>query len=141
MRGIILDCIILCYTLYYGIAYCTINRSPYPVLQYPLVRGHVARRPQGKKGQLHRRGRTPNLPASTKIIPTKIARLKISGKFPVDMIIPPLTIKILLESNPRQSTILVRRLAVGRQGVGSFCKQVFRCHDEKHKSDEAALDK
>ena len=32
--------------------------------------------------------RTPNLP--TKIIPTKIARLKTYGQLPMDMIIPPL---------------------------------------------------
>ena len=32
--------------------------------------------------------------------------------FPMDMIITPLTIKILLESNPLKSRILVRRLAV-----------------------------
>ena len=30
----------------------------------------------------------------------------------MDMIIPPLTIKIMLESDPLKSTILVRRLAV-----------------------------
>ena len=53
---------------------------------------------------------TPNLP--TKIIPTKIARLKLSGRFPIDMKFPPLTIKILLESDPLKSRILVRRLAV-----------------------------
>ena len=41
--------------------------------------------------------RTPNLP--TKIIPTKIASLKLSGRFPMDMRIPPLRIKLLLESN------------------------------------------
>ena len=37
---------------------------------------------------------------------------KISGEFPVVMRIPPLRIKILLESNPPKSRILVRRLAV-----------------------------
>ena len=40
---------------------------------------------------------TPNL--TTKTIPTKIARLTISGNFPMDMRIPPLKVKILLESN------------------------------------------
>ena len=54
--------------------------------------------------------RTPNLP--TKIIPTKIRGLKTSGKLPMDMWIPPPKIKILLESNPLKSRILVLRLAV-----------------------------
>ena len=43
-------------------------------------------------------GGTPNLP--TKIIPTKIAGLKLSRKFPMALGIPPLKLKILLESNP-----------------------------------------
>ena len=38
---------------------------------------------------------------------TKIARLKISGKFPVDMRTPPLKIEIRLESNPPKSIVLV----------------------------------
>ena len=53
---------------------------------------------------------TPSLP--TKIVPTKICRLNISRKSSVDLGIPPLRIKILLESNPLKSRILVRRLAV-----------------------------
>ena len=53
---------------------------------------------------------TPNLP--TKIVPTKIRWLKTSGEFPMDMIISPLNMKILLQSNPLKSRILVRRLAV-----------------------------
>ena len=48
-----------------------------------------------------------NLP--TKIIPTEIRWLELSGKFPLDMRIP---LKILLESNPLKSRILVGRLAV-----------------------------
>ena len=52
---------------------------------------------------------TPNLPAN--IIPTKIYRLNISGKFSMDTGIPPHKFKIVLESNPL-SRILVRRLAV-----------------------------
>ena len=48
--------------------------------------------------------RSPNLP--TNIIPTKIAWLKLSGEFPMDMIISPLLITILLESNPLRSTML-----------------------------------
>ena len=55
---------------------------------------------------------TPNLP--NKIIPTKIAWLKLSGKPPMDMRIPPLELKILIESSPPKSRILVRRLAVFR---------------------------
>ena len=53
---------------------------------------------------------TPNLP--TKIIPAKIRWLNVSGKFPMGMGIPPLRIKIMLESDPPKSRILVRRLAV-----------------------------
>ena len=40
---------------------------------------------------------TPNLP--NQFIPTKICWLRISRKFPVDLGIPPLSNKILLESN------------------------------------------
>ena len=43
---------------------------------------------------------TPNLP--TKIIPTKIRLLNISWRFPMDMRIPPLKIKILLENKPSE---------------------------------------
>ena len=53
---------------------------------------------------------TPNLPP--KIIPTKISRLIISGKVPIDMRIPPLIITILLESSPLKSRISVQRLDV-----------------------------
>ena len=53
---------------------------------------------------------TPSLPSEN--ILAKIAWLKLSGKFPMDMRIPPLKIKILLESNLLKSRILVRRLAV-----------------------------
>ena len=49
----------------------------------------------------------PNLP--TKIIPTNIRWLKTSGKIPMDMRIPPRKMKILLESNPPKSIILVVR--------------------------------
>ena len=37
----------------------------------------------------------------------------------MDMRIPPLKIKIMLESNPLKSRILVRRLAVSKQGQTS----------------------
>ena len=64
---------------------------------------------------------TPNL--HTKIIPTKIAWLKLSGKFPMGQGIPPLNIKILLESNPLKSIILVRKVPVcrsmGSRSLGS----------------------
>ena len=53
---------------------------------------------------------TANLPTS--IVPTNIARLKLSGKSPMDMRIPPLTFKFTLESNPQKSTMLVGRLGV-----------------------------
>ena len=47
---------------------------------------------------------TPNLP--TKIIPTKIAWLKLSRKFTIDMRIRALNTKIMLESNPVKSIML-----------------------------------
>ena len=59
---------------------------------------------------------SPNLP--TKNLPTKIAWLKTFGELPMDMRIPPLKIKIMLESDPLKSEILMRRLAV------SFFKKV-----------------
>ena len=48
---------------------------------------------------------TPNLPP-------KIRWLKHSGRSPMHMRSPPLKIKIMLESNPLKSWMLVRRLAV-----------------------------
>ena len=60
--------------------------------------------------------RTPNL--LTKIIPAKISCLKISGKFPMDMRVPTLGIKIQLESNPLKARVVVRRLAVTSLGRG-----------------------
>ena len=47
---------------------------------------------------------TSNLPNS--MIPTKIARLRRSGKFPMGLGIPPLQFKIMLESSPLKSIIL-----------------------------------
>ena len=47
----------------------------------------------------------PNHP--TKIIRAKIAWLKLSVIFPMDLTIPPLEFKIMLESNPLKSRILV----------------------------------
>ena len=52
---------------------------------------------------------TPNLP--TNITPTNIAWLKISGKSPMDTRIPPLVIKIMLESNPLKPTMSLRTSA------------------------------
>ena len=63
--------------------------------------------PPPSPGQL---ATTPN--HATKIIPTKTAWLKLSGKFPMGPGIPPLKIKIMLESNPLTSRMLVRKLAV-----------------------------
>ena len=59
---------------------------------------------------------TPNPP--TDIIPSKIARLRLSGRFPMGLGIPPLNIKMLPESNPLKSIMLVGRLAV--RGVGTL---------------------
>ena len=55
---------------------------------------------------------TLNLP--TNITPANIAWVKLWGKFPMGMRIPPLEFKIMLESNPLKSRILVGRLAVFR---------------------------
>ena len=63
---------------------------------------------------------TPNLP--TKIITAKIAGLKISRNSPMDMRIPPLKLKILLESSPLKSRILV-----GRLGVFVVCPWRHQC--------------
>ena len=52
----------------------------------------------------------PSLPS--KIVPTKVRCLKLSGELPVGLRIPPLELKILLESSPLKSRIFVRRLAV-----------------------------
>ena len=79
-------------------------------------------------------GVTPDLP--TNITPTNIAWLRLSRKFPMDLGIPPLIIKIMLESNPLKSIMLVRRLAVGRQecwNIGfpyrkSLCPVVVRSY-------------
>ena len=66
-------------------------------------------KPFGESQSLASRG-TPNPP--TNIVPTNIARLKLSGKSPMDMRTPPLKINMVLESNPRKSTMLVGRLGV-----------------------------
>ena len=44
--------------------------------------------------------------------PTKVCWLRLSMESPMDMRIPPLTIKTLFKSNPPKSRILVRRSAV-----------------------------
>ena len=79
--------------------------------------------------------RTPNLPAnvglfimwlvcclvacccvyvfiSTSCIPTKMCWLKMSGRFPMDMRMPPRKSKSMLASDPPKSAILVQRLAI-----------------------------
>ena len=56
------------------------------------------------------RSSMPNLP--TKIIPAKIYWLELSREFPMGLEISPLNIKIMFESNPLKSRIVVRRLAV-----------------------------
>ena len=52
----------------------------------------------------------PNLP--TYIVSTNIAWLKLSGKFPMGLGVQPLSIKIVLESNPQKSSMLVGGLGV-----------------------------
>ena len=58
---------------------------------------------------------TPKLP--TKIIPAKICWLIISRKCPMELRIPSLNVKIMLESSPLKSSILVRRSAAERRCV------------------------
>ena len=70
------------------------------------------------------RGFCPTLNLPTKNLPTKIAWLKLSRHFPMDMRIPPLNIKILLESNPLKPGILIRRLAIMARGGAIFCEGV-----------------
>ena len=64
---------------------------------------------------------TPNLP--TNIPPTNIARLKLSGKFPMGLKIPPLKIKITPESN-KPSEIHNVSTRIGRTSF--WCAQVVR---------------
>ena len=73
----------------------------------------------------------PNL--HSKIIPTKIRWLKTSGKFPLGLGIPPLKTKILLESDPLKSRIVVRRLAV-------LCEHYPRDPDPEIRQKEATGD-
>ena len=69
---------------------------------------------------------TPNLP--TNITYAKIAWLKLSGKFSMGLGIPPLRIRILLESNPLKSRIYTRSPSQDspsqdfRQGLG--CSEI-----------------
>ena len=58
---------------------------------------------------------TPNLP--TNIIPTNIALVKLSGESPMGLGIPFIKSKMVLESNPLKSTMLMRRLDVTRKRV------------------------
>ena len=51
---------------------------------------------------------TPNPP--TNIVPTNIARVKLSGKSPMNLGIPPLETKVRLESDPLKPTMLVGRV-------------------------------
>ena len=74
-----------------------------------LARGDAAHAMSTERSKQSERP-APNLP--TRIIPAKIRWLEISGTFPVEIWIPPLRLKILLESNPLKSRILARRLAI-----------------------------
>ena len=59
---------------------------------------------------------TPDPP--TNITSTNIAWVKLSGKSPIDLGIPPFKINIMLDSNPPKSTMSVRGLAVYGPGRG-----------------------
>ena len=68
-------------------------------------------------------GGTPNLP--TNIAHYSHCFSQLSGKSPTGLGIPPLTINIVLESNPLKSTpLLVGRLAVPHAHPWSDCKLV-----------------
>ena len=49
--------------------------------------------------------------------PTNIACLRLSGKSPTGLGIPPLKFKIMLESNPPKSTMIVGRLGVNSSNI------------------------
>ena len=66
------------------------------------ARGASSSRSRGREGCAWS---TPNPP--TNIIPTTIAWRKLSGRSPMGLGIPPLRIKMMLESNPRKSTTWV----------------------------------
>ena len=53
---------------------------------------------------------TPNLP--TNIVPTNIARLKLSGRSPMGLGIPPFKLNVMLESSPLKPTMLVGGLGI-----------------------------
>ena len=71
---------------------------------------------------------TPNF--STNIVPTNIAWVKLSGKSPTGLGIPPRKIKIMLESNPPNSTMLVGRLGV--HPTSELPGQEGKEHGEQH---------
>ena len=66
---------------------------------------------------------TPNLPTTT--LPTKVRWLNKSGRLPMDMIIPPLWLKIQLESNPLKSRIVVQILAVNSQVTTQASSDIY----------------
>ena len=77
------------------------------------------------------------------IIPTKICRLELSGKFPMGLGIPPLKFKIPVESNPPKFRILVRRLAVlvpGQQAATGFSHVLAHLFALGKRQGERALD-
>ena len=78
--------------------------------------GFPGKRAADGKGAAGGKGahRQTNQPQSSyyDYIPTKIPWLNISGKLPIGMRIRPLNLKIMLESNPLKSIMLVGRLAV-----------------------------
>ena len=95
---------------------CKVSRRGKIVRESKLLCLRIATRKNGRAEQhtVVLPGSTPNLP--TKIMPTKIAWLKLSGKFSMGLGIPPLKIKILLGSNPPKSRILAWRSAVSTGG-------------------------
>ena len=58
-------------------------------------------------------------------LPVKIRRLNMSRRFPTDMRIPPLETKVLLESKPPKSRILVRRWEESRIRLGAVWHDIW----------------
>ena len=73
----------------------------------------AAWRPRSRQGKLASTAGSPHAQSSLpRFNPAEMHRLNFSGELPVAMRIPPLKIKITIESNILKSRILVRRLAV-----------------------------
>ena len=84
------------------------------MLSHPGLDTASRKRPEPSEVDTVFRGRVPaarpGRPPAPRLSLLKV-RLKLSGKFSMDLRIPPLKITVMLEPNPLKSRILVRRLA------------------------------